>query len=295
VSENVIRATNLVRKFKKVMAVDGANFEVPAGSAFGLFGTNGAGKTTTIRMLLGLLPPTTGGAEVLSMNPRKKGVEIRRRTGYIPEQHHFYEWMKVRDLIKFTSAFYPTWNTDEEELLVKRFELDPDKKIKELSKGMVAKLALTLGLSHKPELLVLDEPTSGLDPIVRREFIESMIDMINRESLTIFISSHLISEVENLVDRVAIMKSGKILFVKTTEELKAKTRRVRLIFDEVPENIKIPGALTIKPNGRSVEAVFADWSDETGTQLKVQLNPNSIEAEPMGLEDIFIAYVGKSE
>jgi len=294
VSENVISAKNLVRRFGKTVAVNSAAFEVPRGSAFGLFGTNGAGKTTTIRMLLGLLMPNSGTMDVLGMDPRKSGAKIRSRTGYVPEGHHFYDWMKVVELVRFTKSFYPAWNDAEEKKLLGRFGLDPDKKIRELSKGMVAKLALTLALAHRPELLVLDEPTSGLDPVVRREFIESMIDMIHEEGRTILISSHLIAEVEGLVDRVAIMKSGKILLVKTADELRESTRRVRMVFDK-PAQKALPGALSVSANGHAVEAVFADWSEGSAERLQAELVPQSMEVERMGLEDIFVAYVGKSE
>ena len=293
-NDSVIHVEGLTRRFRKTLAVDGAALDVPRGSAFGLFGTNGAGKTTTIRCLLGLLEPNAGEVRVLGLDPRRKGVDIRSRTGYVPEEHHFYNWMTVAGLVRFTRAFYPTWDDVEAARLIQRFGLTETKRIRELSKGMVAKLALTLALAHRPELLVLDEPTSGLDPVVRREFVESMIDMIHEEGCTVFISSHLIAEVEGLVDRVAIMKSGRILLTETADRLKESTRRVRMVFEnEAPE--ALPGALVVTRAGHSVEAVYADWSDETAQRLRAELGPIEIVAERMGLEDIFVAHVGQSE
>ena len=294
-SDPVIRAQSLVHRFGKTVAVDGASFEVPRGSAFGLFGTNGAGKTTTIRMLLGLLPAHSGSAQVLGFDAAARGVEIRRRTGYVPEDHHFYDWMKVRDLVRFTRAFYPTWSDEEAARLFKQFGLDESKRVKHLSKGMVAKLALALTLAHKPDLLVLDEPTGGLDPVVRREFVTSMIDMIQETGRTIFLSSHLIAEVEGLVDRIAIMKSGKILLIEDAETLKERTRRARIIFHEERAAVELPGALCVTRNGRVWEAVFADWTDELGRRLRAELKPREVEVARIGLEEIFIAYVGQSE
>jgi len=294
-TESVITASGLAKRFGKVNAVAGVDLDVPRGSAFGLLGTNGAGKTTTIRMLLGRLPPTAGEARVLGMNARTKDVAIRKRTGYVPEEHHFYDWMKVGELTRFVRTFYPSWDKKECRELLERFGLDESKKVKHLSKGMVAKLALALALAHRPELLVLDEPTSGLDPIVRRDFLTSMVRLIQEEGRTVFVSSHLISEIEGVVDRVAIMKSGRILLTAGVEELKERTKRVRLIFsDGVPEG-EIADALTFRKDGRVWEAVFADWSDDKARDLKARFSPSSLEVERIGLEDIFIAQVGQSE
>jgi len=174
-AETVIETRGLARRFGKVHAVDGLDLSVPRGSVFGFIGRNGAGKTTTVRMLLGLLPMTQGfrmllgllpmtqgSATVLGLDSRKESFDIKRRVGYVPEIHHFYKWMTVGELTRFTSSFYPSWQEKKCSELLTRFELDPAKKIKELSKGMVAKAALTLALAHNPELLVLDEPTGGL-------------------------------------------------------------------------------------------------------------------------------------
>jgi len=294
-NEPVISTSGLARHFGKVKAVDGIDLQVPRGSAFGLLGTNGAGKTTTIRMLLGLLRPSAGSAAVLGMDSRRRGVAIRKRTGYVPEDHHFYDWMTVGETTRFVKAFYPSWDDPECSDLLSRFGLEPSKRIRDLSKGMVAKLALTLALAHKPELLVLDEPTSGLDPIVRRDFLKSMVRMIQEQGRTIFVSSHLIPEIEGVVDRVAIMKSGKILLTAGVEDLKERTRRVKFVFDtEQPEG-DIPEALSFRKNGRLWEAVFPDWSDQKARELNARLSPSSLDVERIGLEDIFIAYVGESE
>ena len=294
-SQPVISARGLAKRFGKVNAVDRIDLAVPKGSAFGLLGTNGAGKTTTIRMLLGLLKPSAGDASVFDMNARTKGVAIRKRTGYVPEEHHFYDWMKVGEIVRFVRAFYPAWDDDECKILLGRFGLDAGKRIRNLSKGMVAKLALTLALAHKPELLVLDEPTSGLDSIVRRDFLASIVRLIEEEGRTVFVSSHLIGEIEGVVDRVAVMKSGRILLTAGVDDLKEKTRRVKLVFDSEHPEGNLPDALSFRKNGRLWEAVFADWSDEKARELKARLAPSRIDVERIGLEDIFIAHVGESE
>ena len=294
-TEPVIGAAGLSKRFGKVNAADGVDLAVPKGSAFGLLGTNGAGKTTTIRMVLGLLKPTAGKAHVFGLSARTKGVAIRKRTGYVPEEHHFYDWMKVAEIVRFVKAFYPTWDDAECKTLLDRFGLERGKRVKNLSKGMVAKLALTLALAHKPELLVLDEPTSGLDPIVRRDFLASIVRLIQEEGRTVFVSSHLIGEIEGVVDRVAVMKSGAILLTAGVEDLKARTKRVKLVFDTDHPEGDLPGALSVRKNGRLWEAVFPDWSDDKARDLKTRLAPSRIDVERIGLEDIFIAHVGQSE
>ena len=148
--DTVIQTKGLARRFGKVHAVDGLDLEVPRGSVFGFIGRNGAGKTTTVRMLLGLLPMSAGSATVLGRDARKESFDIKKRVGYVPEIHHFYQWMSIAELTRFTSSFYPTWQEAKCTELLKNFELDPAKKIKELSKGMVAKVALTLALAHDP-------------------------------------------------------------------------------------------------------------------------------------------------
>jgi len=295
VSDSVISAQGLTKHFGKVHAVDGIDLDVPRGSAFGLLGTNGAGKTTTILMLLGLLPTTAGSSRVLGRSSRTEGVAIRRRTGYVPEEHHMYGWMKVGEIVAFVKKFYPTWDEKECLALLSRFGLDTDKKVRNLSKGMTAKLALTFALAHKPELLVLDEPTSGLDSIVRRDFVKSMVRMIQEEGRTVFVSSHLISEIEGVVDRIAVMKAGRILFVEDVEKLKRDTVRVKLIFGDAVPEVDVEGALVCEKDGRVWEAVFTDWTDERIPQLRSQLAPKSLDVERMSLEEIFIARVGESD
>ena len=172
-----IKARKLTKRFRKTLAVDNFDLEVPWGSIYGLLGRNGAGKTTTIKMLLGLLPMTSGKAIVLGYSSKREPLKIKAEVGYVPEIRKMYDWMSVDEIVKFTSAFYGTWNQDTAERLLDRLHLDQHKKIKELSKGMVAKVSLILAIAHEPRLLILDDPTSGLDPVVRREFLESIAEL----------------------------------------------------------------------------------------------------------------------
>ncbi len=292
----IISTHGLTRKFGKALAVDSVNLEVPRGCVFGLAGRNGAGKTTLIRMMLGLLEPTNGSAEVLGLDPRKQDVALRRQVGYVPEEHHIYRWMKVREVLRFCAPFYPTWDDAHAAELLKRFDLDPEKKIAALSKGMLAKVALTLALAHHPALLVLDEPTSGLDVIVRREFLESIVRLISEEGKTVLMSSHLLDDVERVVERLAFLDEGKLVLTEDMASLKARFGRVRISFETAaPERLDIPGIRHMERDGRRLEITFDQYGPPTLAALRAACPGAQIVEQSMGLEDIFVELVGKTE
>jgi len=291
--DTVIQTKGLARRFGKSLAVDGLDLEVPRGSVFGFIGRNGAGKTTTVRMLLGLLPMSAGSATVLGHDPRKESFDIKRRVGYVPEIHHFYQWMTIAELTRFTSSFYPTWQEAKCAELLKNFELDPAKKIKELSKGMVAKVALTLALAHDPELLVLDEPTGGLDVMVRREFLESIVRMIQEEGKTVFLSSHVLVDMERVADEIAIIEEGRLVKRSTLEELKDKVKKVKLTFaGDPPGDVRIEGARNVDRDGREWVVTYEDFSEEKLNALR-KLPVSDAQVIDLDLEDIFVVLVGK--
>ena len=209
----VIRLDKLTKHFGSETALDQVSLEVPPGVVFALLGENGAGKTTAIRIMLGLAEPNSGQAEVLGLGSAKQGLRIRQRVGYVAERPTLYEWMTVEEIGWFTAGFYGPGFLPEYGRLIAQFGLPPRKKLKTLSKGMHAKVVLSLALAHQPELLILDEPTSGLDAMVRREFLESMVDRA-AQGQTVFLSSHQIAEVERVADIVAILRKGKLLLVE---------------------------------------------------------------------------------
>lgn len=233
---DILKLQNVNKQFGSTRAMDNISLDVSEGVVFALLGENGAGKTTTIKTLLGLEIPDSGSIEVLGLNPLKQGVEIRRAIGYVPESPVLYDWMTVSEIAWFTSGFYPDGFAVKFAELAKEFELPTDKKINSLSKGGRAKVALALAMSHQPKLLILDEPTSGLDTLVRRKFLESMVD-VAAEGRTVLLSSHQIPEVERVADWVAIMNQGKILICDTLENLKAKVERWVVTFEDSTRQI----------------------------------------------------------
>jgi ABC-2 type transport system ATP-binding protein len=221
----VIRFHGVGKRFGRVTALDNVSFDVPPGRVCALLGANGAGKTTAIRILLGLERTESGRTEVLGMDSTQYGLDIRRRVGYVAERPTLYEWMTIDEIGWFAAGFYPPGYQRVYAQYVERFALDGRKVIRTLSKGMRAKVALSLALAHKPDLLILDEPTSGLDPLVRREFLESMVDIAS-EGRTVLLSSHQVAEVERVADMVVILQGGKLICVEALDDLKRTTREV---------------------------------------------------------------------
>ena len=170
-----IEIVGLTKRFRRTVAVNNLSLTVPRGRTFGLLGPNGAGKSTTIKMLMGMLSITAGEARVLGIDVQADPVQVKRRVGYVPESHNIYRWMKIREVVGFCKSCFPTWNDDTCREMLELFGLDPEKKVKHLSKGMLTKLSLLVAVSHEPELLLLDEPLSGLDPIAREEFLDGVL------------------------------------------------------------------------------------------------------------------------
>jgi ABC-2 type transport system ATP-binding protein len=207
----VLEIDHLVRRYGRHDAVNGLSLRVQPGRCYGFFGRNGAGKTTTIKCLLNLLRPTSGTVRVFGMDPRRDEVAVKSRLSYVPDAVAFYPWMTVRDALDYAASFRAKWNVETEGSLLSQFRLDPGQKTKHLSKGQRTQLALIAAICPEPELLVLDEPTSGLDPIVRREFIQTVIGAYqdaDPERRTVFVSTHLISEFEGLIDEFTIIDGG---------------------------------------------------------------------------------------
>src|SRR5262245_43988508 len=210
----VIEVRNLVRRYGRLDAVNGLSLTVKPGRCYGFFGRNGAGKTTTIKCLLNLLRPASGNVRVFGLEPHRDEVKIKTRLSYVPDMVAFYPWMTVSQTLEYLASFRTRWNKDIEADLLQRFQLDPSQKASNLSKGQKTQLALIGAICPEPELLVLDEPTSGLDPIVRREFIQTVIGAYQSgdpEKRTVFVSTHLISEFEGLIDEFTFIDQGREL------------------------------------------------------------------------------------
>ncbi|MGA2257350.1 MAG: ABC transporter ATP-binding protein [Thermoguttaceae bacterium] len=288
----VIRFQEISKRFGAEVALDRFSLEVPGGSVFALLGENGAGKTTAIRILLGLAEPDSGQSEVLGMDSADQGLEIRRRVGYVPERLTLYEWMTVDEIGWFTAGFYGGQFMPEYCRLVEQFGLPARRKIKSLSKGMRAKVGLSLAMAHDPEVLVLDEPTSGLDALVRREFLESMVDRA-ATGKTVFHSSHQIAEVERVADIVAILHQGRLLLVEQLDVLKAQVREVSFTMSNgavAPPDL--PGeVLFLRQRARQWQVLLRTQAEDFVAALSANRCVENVEVRAPSLEEIFVAYM----
>src|SRR5271167_4371288 len=251
----IIEIQNLTRRYGKLDAVNGLSLTVRAGRCYGFFGRNGAGKTTTIKCLLNLLRPDSGTARVFGLDPQRNEVAVKSRLAYVPDMVAFYPWMTVRGTLEYLASFRKNWNRDIETDLLKRFQLDPKQKASTLSKGQRTQLALIGAICPEPELLVLDEPTSGLDPIVRHEFIQTVIGAYHAgdpERRTVFVSTHLISEFEGLIDEFTIIEQGRELLTMEADAARNRFQKISARFVQPPGSLDLPGALNVKSVGREI-------------------------------------------
>jgi ABC-2 type transport system ATP-binding protein len=286
----VIEIQNLVRRYGKHDAVNGLSLTVPAGKCYGFFGRNGAGKTTTIKCLLNLLRPDSGNVSVFGLDPQYNEVAVKSRLSYVPDMVAFYPWMTVRDTLEYLASFRTNWNRDAEADLLKRFQLDPAKKTSSLSKGQRTQLALIGAICPEPELLVLDEPTSGLDPIVRREFIETVIGAYQSGDpgrRTVFVSTHLIAEFEGLIDQFTIIEQGRELLTMNADDARNRFKKIRARFAQEMK-LNLPGALNLKRSGREIEILANGNSEALIEELKSN-KPEELRIESLTLEEIFVA------
>ena len=286
----VIEVQNLVRRYGKHDAVNGLSLRVTPGRCYGFFGRNGAGKTTTIKCLLNLLRPDSGAVRVFGLDPRKHEVAVKSRLAYVPDMVAFYPWMTVADTLGYLASFRANWNRDIEADLLKRFQLDPAKKTTGLSKGQRTQLALIGAICPEPELLVLDEPTSGLDPIVRREFIETVIGAYQSGDpgrRTVFVSTHLIAEFEGLIDEFTIIEEGRELLTMNADDARDRFKKIRARFPQEAK-LTLGGALRVKRSGREVEILANGNSGALLAELKSH-QPEELKTESLTLEEIFVA------
>src|SRR5688500_18813056 len=239
-----IAIDRLVRRYGHTDAVNGLSLRVPAGRCYGFFGRNGAGKTTTIKCLLNLLRPTSGEARVFGLDPARDEVAVKSRLAYVPDAVAFYPWMTVAETLAYFASFRRRWNTDTERSLIDRFRLDRRQKASHLSKGQRTQLALIAAICPEPDLLVLDEPTSGLDPIVRREFIQTVIGAYQEgdSRRTVFVSTHLIAEFEGLIDEFTIIDQGREVLTLDADTARERYQKVYARFAGDAQSIEVAGA-----------------------------------------------------
>lgn len=290
-----IEIANLHRRYGKAEAVCGLSLTVQPGRCYGLFGRNGAGKSTTIKCLLNHLRPTSGSVAVFGTSPQRDEVRVKAHIGYVPEVVAFHPWMTIRQVLTYAAAFRKKWNVPLQEDLLRRLDLDPAKKVSALSKGMRAQVGLICAICPDPDLLLLDEPTSGLDPIVRREFLQTVIGAYQDSApgRTVFVSTHLIHEWEGLIDEFCIIDKGRALLTMESDTARDKYKKLRLRFEgEPPAEIAHPAAARVYREGRDRILLIPNYTDAARAAIESRFKPASVEVESLTLEEIFIAVAG---
>jgi ABC-2 type transport system ATP-binding protein len=291
----VIEFVDVSKHYGRTTALANVSLQVPPGVVFALLGENGAGKTTAIKLMLGLTEPSAGEVRVLGLDSRRDALAIRRRVGYLPERPTLYEWMTAAEIGWFTAGFYGDGFEHRYRTLVDGFRVPTGRKLSQLSKGMRAKVTLSLAMAHSPELLVLDEPTSGLDTMVRREFLESMVDLA-AEGRTVLLSSHQIGEVERVADIVAIVHAGRLLVVERLDELKRSTRQLSITVAESTTPLPLIDGQTIyeRRRGRQWEVLVRGIDEPAIEALRFAAGVIAVESRTPSLEEIFVAYMTTS-
>jgi ABC-2 type transport system ATP-binding protein len=290
-SPPIVDIRRLTRQFGNKTALDDVSLTVPRGGVFGLIGGNGAGKTTVIKHILGLLKAQTGTVRVFGLDPVANPVGALGRIGYLSENRDLPEWMCVCELMSYTQAFFPNWDESYAEELRQAFDLDPNARIKTLSRGQRARAGLLVALAHRPDLLVLDEPSSGLDPVVRRDILGAIIRTIADEGRTVLFSSHLLDEVERVADRVAIIHQGRILLTAPMDEIKDTHRRVTLRFGQPHDRPpSLVGTLSFEGQGHEWTYVCSGESGQLRRAAEA-IGATVVDDAALSLDEIFVSRV----
>jgi ABC-2 type transport system ATP-binding protein len=282
----------LVKTYPDVRAVDGLNLNVPRGVVYGFLGRNGAGKSSTIRILLGLARPTEGHGTVLGFPIGREQVSILERTAYVSESKTLYGNLTPRELVRFTRGFYPKWSDQAVRKYSQLLEIPMDRPFSKLSQGNRTKVCLLLALSQGADLLILDEPATGLDPVVLDEFLRILVQDVVSEGKTVFISSHQLSDVEQIADWVGLIDHGRLLLEARLDDIKGQFRWVTAAGTGLPA--KPPDALLVASEGNFNKYLVKKNADAFAAELSRQ-GATIAEVSPLGLREIFLALVRKEE
>jgi ABC-2 type transport system ATP-binding protein len=283
----------VTKRWKAVEALRGLTLTAPRGSVVGLIGRNGAGKSTAIRCLAGLQRPTSGTVRLLGEDPWAMSAESKQRVGYVSERPIPFPSATAEDLMGFCARLYERWDAELAGNLLARFSVDPRRKFRDLSLGQQRAVALLLALAPRPDVLILDEPASNLDPVMRRQFLDEVLDLVADAGRTVLFSSHNLADVERVANRIALLHEGRLLLDRETDELKERTRRLRLIFrSEAPAVLPIPGLVCLRRAGSEVLATVEDYRDDLPARLTRETGAQ-VEVSPLPLEELFLDLVGE--
>ena len=283
-----IHAAHLGKAFGSRDVLRDLSFEVMPGDVVGVLGKNGAGKTTLLELMLGFTPPTTGEVSVFGHPSRRMPGTVKLRVGFVPQQDELLDPLSVRDQLNLVASFYPDWDGALVERLCDEWHIDPRARIRSMSMGERQKLSIVLAFGQRPQLLVLDEPVASLDPLARRQFLEQLVELSADAQRAVVFSSHIVSDIERLANRIWILKEGRLDWQGDLDSLKESIVRLHLqCAGGLPERLANPGLLSLRRLEGGAVAVVRDWTQAAQHELERQIH-GCVQAESLGLEEIFL-------
>ncbi|ERI92809.1 ABC transporter, ATP-binding protein [Clostridiales bacterium oral taxon 876 str. F0540] len=289
----MLQIINVSKSFPGKEAIKNINLEVRKGTIMGLVGPNGSGKSTLLRTIVDIYTPDSGEVQVNGCNV-KDNFKLKQTIGYVADRNDFFNSYKINDIIKYYKLAYDNFDIDKFYELNAVFEIPINKKLSKLSKGNASRVAFMFAMSSKPELLILDEPTSGLDPIVKRKFLQLLVEDVSERGSTVVISSHNLSDLESICDQVVFLNNGEILKDNTLDNLKTSMKKLQIIFkDTAPSGFESwPEFINVTKLGRSYNIITDNYNEELLAKLKVN-GALFIEELNLSLEDMLIFSVDK--
>lgn len=293
--EYPIQTENLTKRFDKVLALDGVSLAIRPQSIVGLLGRNGCGKTTLLDHVVGLYLPTEGAVRTLGVDSAALGHDQLSSIGFVPQEIRLLDWMTVEQQLRYVSSFYPQWDSGRQARLLQDLDLDLDKRVGALSTGNLQKLAIILAVCHHPELLILDEPVSDLDPIVRARLLEFLLEVLREDQATIVVSSHILRDVEKIVDWVVCLDDGRVIADAALDDLKEQYSewRVSSVGGELPQSFSEPFVLEQQVRGR--EGLLRVRADRANSSVFCVTHGVTVETHPLNLEQIFPLLLERTE
>jgi len=293
---NPVEFNDIHRAYERgVNVLDGVSFSIGAGQVVGLVGKNGTGKTTLIRIAMGMLAALRGTVRLFGMDPRRRPLEVKRRVGHVSEDQVLPPFLRVDEVIELHRGLFPTWDDAMTRQLVERFELPLHARIKTLSKGQARQVALLCAICHRPELLILDEPAGGLDPATRREFLETSIRLLNETGSTILFSSHYMTDVERLADRIVMLHDGKVLIDSQLDDLHEQYALALVPHDcgvTREQLLTTDTCVAVRERSDAQHAIFRLEPGAAATLLERQLGVAGARCASLPLEELFIELAG---
>jgi ABC-2 type transport system ATP-binding protein len=292
----ILEIDNVSRGYGGKDVLSRISFNVEQGEVIGLLGRNGAGKTTLIRLVMGMLAPREGAVRVFGMDPRDNAVEVKRRIGYVAEDQELPDFLGVREVVSMYRQLFTGWDEAMANDLIRKFELPPDRKIKDLSRGQARQVALLCAVSHRPDLLILDEPAGGLDPAARRQFLETSIRLLNETGTTILFSSHYMGDVERMASRLIMIHDHQKWIDSELDDIR-EGYSLALVpaaaIDKGEKLLSLPSCLCVRKHGDTYHAVYELEPESCCQSLRQTLGIESIQCRSLGLEEMFIELAGR--